>query len=180
MDSGQGSPVKHSQYFLLVRFLKLWTPIIWWISCYLISPKLLTQSLIINSIITLWHTIKYTSMDSHMAHYQNPKSYVQQNEKKKNLKIKGSYQEYHRELFWDTTDLPHHIRLHYVINKQLLQVVDQYVYLEVKLHSSMSWSHHLQAIINKATKILNNYYFAKQTLYQCDAKVKATAYTTLV
>ena len=65
----------------------------------------------------------------------------------------------------------------YLINEQLLQVVDQHVYLGVKLHSSMSWSHHIQALINKATKMLN---FAKRTLYKCDTKVKATAYTTLV
>ena len=32
----------------------------------------------------------------------------------------------------------------YLINKQPLQVMDQYVYLGVKLHSSMSWSHNIQ------------------------------------
>ena len=50
--------------------------------------------------------------------------------------------------------------------------MDQCTYLGVKLHSSMTWSH-------QATKMLN---FVKRTLYQrtCDAKVKDTAYSTLV
>ena len=65
----------------------------------------------------------------------------------------------------------------YLINNQPLQVMDQYTYLGVKLHSLMTWSHHIQAIVNKATKKLN---FVKRALYQCDAKVKATAYSTLV
>ena len=55
--------------------------------------------------------------------------------------------------------------------------MDQYTYLGVRLHGSMTWSHHIQAFVNKATKMLN---FVKRTLYQCDAKVKATAYSTLV
>ena len=63
------------------------------------------------------------------------------------------------------------------INKQPLQVMDQYTYLGVRLHSSMTWSHHIQPIVNKATKMLN---FVKRTLYQCDPEVKATAYSTLV
>ena len=41
----------------------------------------------------------------------------------------------------------------------------------------MTWSHHIQAIVNKATKMLN---FVKRTLYQCDPEVKATTYSTLV
>ena len=65
----------------------------------------------------------------------------------------------------------------YLINKNPLQVVNQHDYLGVKIHSFMSWSHHIQVIINKATKMLN---FVKRTLYQCNAKVKVIAYTTLV
>ena len=65
----------------------------------------------------------------------------------------------------------------YLINNQPLQVMDQYTYLGVKLYSLTTWSRHIQAIVNKATKILN---FVKRTLYQCNAKVKATAYSTLV
>ena len=41
-----------------------------------------------------------------------------------------------------------------------------------KLHSSMSWSHHIQVIINKATKMLN--FNLLKELYI------ATAYSTLV
>ena len=41
----------------------------------------------------------------------------------------------------------------------------------------MSWSKHIQEIINKASKTLN---FVKRTLCQCKPSVKATAYTTLV
>ena len=65
----------------------------------------------------------------------------------------------------------------YLINERPLQVMDQHVYLGVKLHCSVSWSHHIQVLLNKATKMLN---FANRTLYKCDTKVKATAYTTLI
>ena len=41
----------------------------------------------------------------------------------------------------------------------------------------MSWTKHIQEVINKASKTLN---FVKRTLYQCEPTVKATAYTTLV
>ena len=41
----------------------------------------------------------------------------------------------------------------------------------------MTWSHHIQAIVNKATKMLN---FVKRTLHHCDAEVKATTYSILV
>ena len=41
----------------------------------------------------------------------------------------------------------------------------------------MTWSYHIQAIVNKATKMLN---FVKRTLYQRGPEVKATTYSTLV
>ena len=43
----------------------------------------------------------------------------------------------------------------------------------------MSWTKHIQDVINKASETLN---FMKQTLYKCEpsASVKAIAYTTLV
>ena len=69
----------------------------------------------------------------------------------------------------------------YLINEQPLQVVDQQVYLGVKLHIYIAQCHghiisrYLQII--KATKMLN---FARKTLCKCDTKVKATTYTTLV
>jgi len=65
----------------------------------------------------------------------------------------------------------------YSINNTLLQSVEQHKYLGVLLPNSMSWSNHIQEIINKASKTLN---FVKRTLYQCEPSVKATAYTTLV
>ena len=65
----------------------------------------------------------------------------------------------------------------YSINNILLQSVEQHKYLGVLLHNSMSWSKHIQEVINKATKILN---FVKRTLYQCESSVKASAYITLV
>ena len=43
----------------------------------------------------------------------------------------------------------------YSISKRPLQVMDQYTYFGVRLHSSMTWFHHIQAIVNKATKMLN-------------------------
>ena len=41
----------------------------------------------------------------------------------------------------------------------------------------MSWSKHIQEIINKASKTLN---FVRRTLYQCDPLVKTSAYIALV
>ena len=41
----------------------------------------------------------------------------------------------------------------------------------------MSWTKHIQEVINKATKTLN---FVKWTLYQCESSVKVSAYITLV
>ena len=65
----------------------------------------------------------------------------------------------------------------YSINNTPLQSMEQHKYLGVLLHNSMSWSKHVQEIINKARKTLN---FVKQTLYHCEPSVKVTAYTTLV
>ena len=65
----------------------------------------------------------------------------------------------------------------YSINNTLLQSVEQHKYLGVLLHNSMSWSKHIQEIINKASKTLN---FVKRTLYQCKPSVKVTAYTILM
>jgi len=48
----------------------------------------------------------------------------------------------------------------YSINNTLLQSVEQHKYLGVLLHNSMSWSNHIQEVINKASKTLN---FVKQT-----------------
>ena len=45
------------------------------------------------------------------------------------------------------------------------------------MNKSMSWSGHIQEIINKASKTLN---FAKRILHQCTSSVKETAYITLV
>ena len=41
----------------------------------------------------------------------------------------------------------------------------------------MLWTYHIQEVIHKASKTLN---FLKQTLYQCESTVKASAYLTLV
>ena len=45
------------------------------------------------------------------------------------------------------------------------------------MNKSMSWSGHIQEIINKASKTLN---LVKQILPQCTSSVKETAYITLV
>ena len=65
----------------------------------------------------------------------------------------------------------------YYINEHPLDITDQHDYLGVRLHSSMTWSHHIQLKVNKATKVLN---FIKCTLHKCTKEVKETAYFTLV
>ena len=65
----------------------------------------------------------------------------------------------------------------YSINNVLLRSVEQHKYLGVLLHNSMSWSKHIQEIVNKASKTLN---FVRRTLYQCDPLVKTSAYIALV
>ena len=62
----------------------------------------------------------------------------------------------------------------YLIDKQPLQVVDQYTYLGVKLHSSMT------CMVPSYPGNCKCFSFVKRTLYHYDAKVKATAYSTLV
>ena len=65
----------------------------------------------------------------------------------------------------------------YYINEHPLDITDQHDYLGVRLHSSMTWSHHIQLKVNKATKVLN---FIKCTLHKCTKEVKETTYFTLV
>ena len=66
----------------------------------------------------------------------------------------------------------------YYINEHPLDITDQHDYLGVRLHSYMTWSHHIQLKVNiKKTKVLN---FIKCTLYKCNKEVKETAYFTLV
>lgn len=65
----------------------------------------------------------------------------------------------------------------YYINDKSLTAVDQHTYLGVTLHKTMSWSHHIHTITNKASRTLN---FIKRTLSKCSSDVKTTAYFTLV
>ena len=59
----------------------------------------------------------------------------------------------------------------YYIHEHPLNITDQHDYLGVRLHSSMTWSHH------KAIKVLN---LIKRTLHKCTKEVNETAYFTLV
>ena len=61
----------------------------------------------------------------------------------------------------------------YYINEHPLDITDQHDYLGVRLHSSMTWSHHIHLKVNKATKVLIH------TLYKCTKEAKETAYFTL-
>ena len=65
----------------------------------------------------------------------------------------------------------------YFINNTPLNSVEQHKYLGVMMNKSMSWSGHIQEIINKASKTLN---LVKRILPQCTSSVKETAYITLV
>ena len=54
------------------------------------------------------------------------------------------------------------------ISEHALEIVDQHDYLSVnRLHSSMTWSYHIQLKNNKATKVLN---LIKHTLHRCPIK----------
>jgi len=57
----------------------------------------------------------------------------------------------------------------YLINKHSLKIVNQHDDLGVRLHSSVTWSHHIQCKVNKATKVLK---FIKRILYKCTREVK--------
>ena len=65
----------------------------------------------------------------------------------------------------------------YYIHEHPLDITDQHDYLGVRLHSSMTWSHHIQLKVNKATKVLN---LIKCTLHKCTKEVEETAYLILV
>jgi len=65
----------------------------------------------------------------------------------------------------------------YYISENALEIVDQHDYLGVRLHSSMTWSYHIQLKVNKATKVLN---LIKRALRNCTKEVKESAYLTLV
>ena len=49
--------------------------------------------------------------------------------------------------------LPNALAILYIpVVAKSLKVVDQHTYLEVPLHKSMSWSHHIHTITNEATR----------------------------
>ena len=60
--------------------------------------------------------------------------------------------------------------IQYYINDKPLTAVDQYTYLGVTLHKTMSWSHHTHRTLN----------FIQHTLSKYSSDVKTTAYRTLV
>ena len=58
-----------------------------------------------------------------------------------------------------------------------LSSVKQTLYLGVHLSSNMTWNHHINHVVNDASKILG---FIRRNLARCDAKVKTAAYKALV
>ena len=76
-----------------------------------------------------------------------------------------------------TRSLSPSVAAYNINNRPLNSVKQQHKCLGVMMNKSMSWSGHIQEIINKASKTLN---FVKRILHQCTSSVKETAYITLV
>lgn len=67
--------------------------------------------------------------------------------------------------------------VNYELSGGFIQRVECTKYLGVNIAESMKWDHHIQAIVNKAYKILG---LIKMTLWNAPMKVKLLAYKTLV
>ena len=65
----------------------------------------------------------------------------------------------------------------YVVDGKTITSTDKHPYLGITLHKTMQWSHHIDGICKKASKVLN---FIWRNLSKCSTEVKSTAYLTLV
>ena len=65
----------------------------------------------------------------------------------------------------------------YTMNGKPLQTVNSHTYLGVEINHKLSWADHINTTTVKANKVLG---LLRRNLYSCSAKVKETAYKTLV
>ena len=75
---------------------------------------------------------------------------------------------------WQITTYPPE---HHYIGNTILNHTNQHPYLEVLFHYQMSFSPHINNIVNGAIKSLN---FVRRNLHNCNESVKAAAYLGLV
>ena len=65
----------------------------------------------------------------------------------------------------------------YTLQGHLLETKTQSSYLGLTFHNTLTWSFHINNIVNRASKILN---FLRRNLYKCSQEVKTAAYISLV
>ena len=64
-----------------------------------------------------------------------------------------------------------------MVDGKIITSTDKHSYLGITLHKTMQWSHHIDVICKKPSKVLN---FIRRNLSKCSIEVKSTAYFTLV
>ena len=75
------------------------------------------------------------------------------------------------------TRSPFPVLFDYMVDGKIITSTDKHPYLGITLHKTMQWSHHIDVICKKASKVLN---FIRRNLSKCSIEVKSTAYFTLV
>ena len=75
------------------------------------------------------------------------------------------------------TRSPFPVLFDYMVDGRIITSTDKHPYLGITLHKTMQWSHHIDVICKKASKVLN---FIRRNLSKCSIEVKSTAYFTLV
>ena len=72
---------------------------------------------------------------------------------------------------------PTPIQHDYQLNDHVLDIKDEYPYLGITLHKSLSWTSHISKISTKASQTFD---FLRRNLSNCSASIKTSAYLTLV
>ena len=65
----------------------------------------------------------------------------------------------------------------YKMNISFLQTVTKHTYLGVEINNKLNWAEHISISTSKANKVIG---LLRRNLFSCSAKVKETAYKTLV
>ena len=63
----------------------------------------------------------------------------------------------------------------YAVDGRAITSTDKHLYLGITLHKAMQWSHHIDVICKKASKVFN---FIRRNLSKC-SEIKSTAYLSL-